>query len=299
MANAMTKTTQVAALIESKKSEIAKVLPDGTSVDSWAKLATVAFTDPDLASCAPVSIYRSLLQAGNCGLDVNPLANEAHFIKRGDQCTLMEGFRGMIKMARRSGDIQDIYADVVHQNDEFIVTKGTGTPSIQHTYAREERGAPTHVYAVALYENGYARFEVMEWQEVVQISTNTPAWKKYFKEMAKKTVLKRMCKTLPSCPELTKAMAIEDRAEEGKFTDPEIDTLDNIIEATVVVAEQDDVVPDIPKEETTLKGRMKAQLDKADKPAIPDGPMLWDLPENERGPVPSAGQCNGRGGPNG
>ena len=76
-------------------------------------------------------------------------------------------------------------------------------------------------------------------------------------------------------------------------------TLDNIIEATEVVAEEDDVVPELPEAETTLKGRMKAQLAKADNPERPDGPMPWDLPDDERGPVPSAGQCNGRGGPNG
>ena len=255
------KAKELAEFLTSKSMEVAKVTPENRSVDELVKMAVVAATDsPKVLECSTVSIYRTLMQTCQMGLSLSPILNEAHLIPYGNTCTLQVGYRGWIKLAKESGEVQDIYAEVACENDEFKVTKGL-KPDLVHELATI-RGIPTHVYAVVLFKNGYARFEVVPWSDIEKAKNlskrggkTNPAWAMWPEEMAKKVAIKRLVKTLPLGSNLARAAAIEHKANDGVFVDPEVDDIEDFIDATAEVVTNEEAVPDLPKK--SLKDRLR------------------------------------------
>jgi len=260
MAKNKNSAKELVEFLESKSLEVAKVTPANRSVEEMVKMAVIAVTDsPKVLECSSVSIYRSFMQTCQMGLSLSPILNEAHLIPYGGTCTLQVGYRGWIKLAKQSGEVQDIYAEVVCENDSFKVIKGL-SPDLQHEIATTQRGVPTHVYAVALFKSGYARFEVVPWSDIEkakQLSKRggkvNPAWAMWETEMGKKVAIKRLVKTLTLGENLARAAAIEHKANDGIFIDPEVDDLEDFIEATTVVDGEIGEVPEIPK---SLKERL-------------------------------------------
>jgi|TARA_Y100000310_G_scaffold10507_1_gene11187 recombination protein RecT len=260
------KALELANYLESKKGEVEKVVPPHLRVDEALKMALIAVTDNSrLLSCSNTSIYRSLVQTCQMGLSLSPVLNEAHLIPYGDDCTLQVGYRGWLKLARESGELQDIYAETVCENDKFQVKKGLH-PDLVHEIAvggKAVRGVPTYVYAVALFKSGYARFEVVPWSDIEkakQLSKRgnkvNPAWAMWEEEMGKKVAIKRLVKTLPLGEKLARAAAIEHKAMDGDFSDPHVDQVEEYIDAKVELDEQP-----IPAPHQTLKERLAHDLD--------------------------------------
>ena len=88
------------------------------------------------------------------------------------------------------------------------------------------------VYAVAHLKDGYTQFEVMTRDEVEAIRERSKSkshgpWVTDFAEMARKTVVKRLCKYLPLSPQLAAAIELDNRSESGFVGGgaPEIDDL--------------------------------------------------------------------------
>ena len=256
------KAGELVRFLDSKAVEVEKVLPANRRVDEAIKMAVIAATDNHkILECTHLSIYRSLMQTCQMGLSLSPILNEAHLIPYGTTCTLQIGYRGWLKMAKDSGEIQDIYAETVCENDKFKVTKGL-YPDLEHELA-SVRGVPTHVYAVALFKTGYARFEVVPWSDVQkakQLSQRggkvNPAWAMWGEEMAKKVAIKRLVKTLPLGDNLARAAAIEHKASDGEFIDPEVDGVEEFMNAQV----GDEPVDDIPEPPKSMKERLAYDL---------------------------------------
>ena len=256
---------ELVEFLESKSLEVAKVTPADRSVDEMVKMAIVAVTDnAKVLECSPISIYRSFMQTCQMGLSLSPILNEAHLIPYGGTCTLQVGYRGWIKLAKESGEVQDIRAVTVYENDEFSVTHGL-KPDITHIMATGARGIPTHVYAVADFKNGYQRFEVVPWSDIEkakQLSKRgnkvNPAWAMWADEMAKKVAIKRLVKTLTLGSNIARAAAIENKANDGIFVDPEVDDVEDFIEASNVMDADIEEVPELPK---SLKERLSHDLD--------------------------------------
>lgn len=258
------KAGDLVKFLDSKSLEVAKVMPENKSVDEALKMAVIAATDNQkILDCSHVSIYRSLMQTCGLGLSLSPILNEAHLIPYGKSCTLQIGYRGWIKLALESGKIQDIYAETVCENDLFKVTRGL-RPNLEHELAPGQRGVPTHVYAVAIFESGYARFEVVPWSDIEKAKAlskrggkTNPAWAQWPEEMAKKVAIKRMVKTLPLGANVARAAAIENKANDGIFIDPEVDDLDDFIEANQII---DANIGEVPAPPSSLKERLAHEL---------------------------------------
>ena len=264
----MTKANKAGALVkflDSKSLEVQTVMPEKESVERALKMAIVAATDnPKILECTHISIYRALLQTCHLGISLSPILNEAHFIPYGGKCTLQLGYRGWVKLICESDKVRDIWAEVVHENDHFKVVQGSN-PSLEHEPARSQRGVPTHVYVMAFFKDGHSKFEVVSWDDVQkakQLSKKggkiNPAWAMWETEMGKKVAIKRLCKVLIPMlghkgEKLAHAAAIENNAGDDGFLDPEIDDLEDFIEATTVVDGEIGEVPEIPK---SLKERL-------------------------------------------
>lgn len=163
-------------------------------------------------------------------LDLMPNTPEAlaYIIPYGDKVQFQTGYKGLLKLARRSGEIKTISAELVFDGDTFDVNLGTDRGIIHKpsfNVDRTDYAKVTHAYATALLENGEHVFSVMTRKELDKIqstvkssSTDTP-WKQWPERQAIKTVLKRLTQLLPSGKDdmLQRAAAIDSLAEANKL----------------------------------------------------------------------------------
>lgn len=163
-------------------------------------------------------------------LDLMPNTPEglAYIIPYGDKVQFQTGYKGLIKLARRSGEIKSISAELVFNGDEFDVEFGTRR-GIHHRpkldIDRTDYKLVTNAYATASLTNGEDVFVVMTRKELDKIKSTAKAgntdspWQKWPERQAIKTVLKRLTQVLPSGADdaLQKAVAMDSLAEVGKL----------------------------------------------------------------------------------
>lgn len=224
------------AMLEKFKGEIARALPRHINPDRMARIALTAFRmTPKLAECDPRSVFAAVIQSSQLGLEVG-LMGEAHLVPFGNQCQLIPGYTGLMKLVRQSGLVQDIYAHEVRVNDKFTLKLGMER-SLEHEpltapggfpASDEERGEVVGFYAVAVFKDGSRTFVAMGRKEVEKIRDNSRGyqaakrfkkesiWDSDFVAMGLKTVIRRLCKFMPKSPELATALAMDAVNEQGQ-----------------------------------------------------------------------------------
>lgn len=131
------------------------------------------------------------------------------------------GYKGLIDLAYRSGEVESIQAHVVYANDTFECEYGL-SPKLTHKPAEKDRGEPVKVYAVFKTKGGGFGFEVMSMDDVRKhaakyskaYNSSFSPWKSDFEGMAKKTVLKRVLKYAPLKTEFVRAVVQDDSIKE-------------------------------------------------------------------------------------
>ncbi|MCP1355436.1 recombination protein RecT [Aneurinibacillus migulanus] len=238
----------VAAYLKKMEPEFAKALPAHMTAERLARVAlTTIRTTPKLLECTIPSLMGAVVQAAQLGLEPG-LIGHCYIIPYGKEAQFIIGYKGMIDLARRSGQIQNIYAHAVYEADHFEYELGLH-PKLEHKPASGRRGAMTYVYAVAHFKDGGYQFEVMDMEEIERrrqrskASKNGP-WVTDFEEMAKKTVIRHMWKYLPISIEIQQQAAQDEIVRKDITSEPK-SVYSDAIEAEGVVAE------DIPMDEPT------------------------------------------------
>jgi len=205
------------------KSQIALALPQHITPE---RLMRVALTEvrrtPALAKCKPESLLAAIMQCAQLGLEPGGGLGHAWLIPFKEEAQFIIGYRGMIDLARRSGQILSIEARAVYEADTFHVSFGL-EPDLTHEPAWDaaDRGPLRFVYAVAKLKDGGFQFEVMSRAEIEKVRAQSKAgnngpWVTHFEEMAKKTVIRRLFKYLPVSVELARAVTLDEAAERGE-----------------------------------------------------------------------------------
>lgn len=226
---------QIAYLLETKKHELAKMLPRTLSIDRLLKVAQIAATTtPALAKCDVASLVGAIGQCAQMGLEPNTVLGHAYLVpfntKRKDgngverwvnSVQVIIGYKGLIDLARRSGQIVSIAAHEVCENDNFELVYGLDE-KLNHTPAMGDRGPVIGFYAVAKLKDGGHSFEFMSLHQVQEIAAATQSkgkygpWKDHFTEMGRKTVIRRLAKYLPLSIEFHTAAALDSMADAGR-----------------------------------------------------------------------------------
>lgn len=193
----------------------------------------------DLANCTLLSFLHSVKVAARLGLDPSGVMGEAYMVPFKDQCQLIPGYRGLVKLARNSGDVKSIWAEVVYSCDKFDYRLGLH-PDIDHEpgdRANAKDSDITHVYAVAKMTDGDPQFVVLTRQEIEKIRASSRAgrfgpWVDWWAEMAKKSAVKRLIKMLPieTGSVFAKAVEIDNRIESGDRYDEVLGIEDDVID---------------------------------------------------------------------
>lgn len=230
------------ALVEGRKASMAAVLPKHLvgREDALVKSAMLAvMKTPKLAQCSGASVASSLVQAAQLGFtDVSGTLGHAYLVPYGGTCQLIVGYRGMLDLARRSGEIQSIDVQPVFKGDVFKRTLGDN-PSFIHEPGDGEQtyAALVGVYCIAKFKDGGVHRSYMRKADIEAVKQNTDIWRKHPIEMAKKTVVRRAFKWWPMSIDLQR-----DLAEMATKADSKGAALD-ILDAEVIEEEPEQTEP--------------------------------------------------------
>jgi recombination protein RecT len=210
-------------LLEKSKTQIGMALPRHMNADRLLRIAMTSIQrNPKLLECTPMSLIGSVITGAQIGLE--PDGVRAHLVPRKIkgvmQCQFMADYKGLMDLTTRSGRARISPPVAVYEHDDFEYALGL-EPVLKHVPKEEgERGKLTHVYAVARYKDGSKDFRVMTRSEVDLHRAKSPAkddgpWVTNYKDMALKTVVRDLAKFVPSSPELSMAISLDEKAEQG------------------------------------------------------------------------------------
>lgn len=211
----LTPSQQVGAYLQKMMPSIEAVLPKQINPDRMSRIAlNVIRTNPKLLECNINSLMGGVLEAAKLGLEPG-LMGQCYLIpfqkkeKRGGQWVVVDveaqfiiGYKGLIDLVRRSGQVSTIEARTVYENDKFDFEYGLDSKLV-HKPIMTDRGAPIAYYAVCKLKDGGSSFLVMSKQEMEQYreqyakSKNFGPWVTEFDAMARKTCLRQLIKYLP------------------------------------------------------------------------------------------------------
>ena len=209
------------------KKQLALAVPKHLNADRMARIAaTEVRKNKALLNTEPTSFLGSVMQAAQLGLEPGSALGQAYLVPYGNQCQLIIGYKGMIDLARRSGQVLSLNAYAVREGDDFNFQLGL-KPDIHHVPRLEAdriKKPITYVYAVATLKGGGYQFEVMSRAEVEAVRAKAKSkniWNTYFEEMAKKTVIRRLFKYLPVSIEALEITNADAKREAGEKVEPD------------------------------------------------------------------------------
>ena len=221
LANRTNEKKTMQQYIKSMEGEIAKALPSVITPERFTRIVLSALSvNPKLGNCTPQSFLGAMMTSAQLGLEVNTPLGQAYVLPYQNKGTLEAqfqiGYKGLIDLAYRSGEVEVIQAHIVYENDVFECEYGL-EPKLTHKPADKKRGEPVKVYAVFKTKSGGYGFEVMSMEDIRNhaekyskaYGSGYSPWKSSFEEMAKKTVLKRVLKYAPLKSDFVRA-AVQD-----------------------------------------------------------------------------------------
>lgn len=203
--------------------QISKALPSVITPERFTRMVLTALSsNAQLASCTRDSFLGGMMQAAQLGLEPNTPLGQAYLIpyrnnrKEVIECQFQIGYKGLIDLCYRSGEVATVRAYCVYENDEFEYELGL-EPVLKHKPARTNRGDMVYVYAVLKLVNGGFGFEVMSVEDVRKhrdryskaAARGSSPWESNFEEMAKKTVLKKVLKYAPLKSDFARGVAAD------------------------------------------------------------------------------------------
>jgi len=203
--------------------KIKSVLPAHMDARRLARVAlTTCERTPALLECSASSLALSFINAAELGLEPG-ITGEAYMVPYGKTCTLIIGYKGMMKLARNTGVVKNFQVGVVREGDEIYWERGK-EPTLRHVEKLDnDKAEITHFWASALVEGDFV-FDIMTKAQVDAIkrrsrSGNSGPWSTDYEEMGKKTVIRRLWKMLPistdgeAARKLAKAVVLDENAD--------------------------------------------------------------------------------------
>jgi recombination protein RecT len=216
------------------------------------RLLSVTMTEmrknPTLQECTQASLFGALVQAAQLGLEPGSALGHCYLVPYKNrkigrvECQFQLGYKGMIDLARRSGQIIKLSSHCVFEKDSFSVTYGLAD-SLEHKpfldgSAGEVRGA----YAAAHLTGGGCQWVFLPRHKLDAIKDGSPSgrsgpWVTHFEEMCQKTAARALFKWLPVSIEAQTAVGLDSMADAGESQD-----IGAILDEGVVINEEGAIV---------------------------------------------------------
>lgn len=195
--------------------EFKAALPPQIPVEKFIRTTLTAVQmNPELLSADRRSLLGAAMKAAQDGLlmDGREAAPVIFRTKDGPKVQYMPMVGGILKKIRNSGELASIAAHVVYERDMFEYELGDEEKITHKPYLGEDRGKPIACYAIAKTKDGAIYREVMSVADVERVRASSRAkdsgpWVQWWDEMARKTVIRRIAKRLPSSADLEQVLA--------------------------------------------------------------------------------------------
>lgn len=328
---------QIRDVLEKRQGDIAKAIPRGIDAQRFTRVALSNFQlKPQLLECTPASVFTSVMQAAAWGLELDPVLGQAYLIPFKNrkasppvvECQLMLGYRGMLALARRSGDIARFLPGVVHSRDHFEYkrvgrrpdgTLGTVLDHLEYD-GPDDPGDVVASYVIMFTKDGEEQIDVMFRRDIDKVRARSRSredgpWVTDFDAMALKSVIRRASKFWPletsvaaaiNQDELqdigveTPIMALTEGEPPAALAAPPAKTLDTIVNKPVPGTVAPVAPAAAPAEMTQAEhdarvAELKAQLEahlasEAQKPADDDQAIDREIAEREAAEAKAAQQ---------
>lgn len=215
-------------LLAKHSKQLAAALPRHIPAERFARIVlTTLRRNPRLMECSAQSVFGAIMQSAQDGLELDgthaalvPYRNHGRM-----EAQYQPMFRGMLALARRSGDVSAFRARAVYEGDVFDYEEGLA-PRLRHVpMGCEDPEKISHFYAIADLRGGGQQFEVMSRSQVNAIRDNSPGyrydpnnspWATHYPEMGCKTVAKKALKWCPTSSEVQRVITRDDDADRGE-----------------------------------------------------------------------------------
>lgn len=206
--------------LQAQSKEIERALPNKMDADRFARIVlTTVRANPDLEKCTKTSVLAGCMLAAQLGLEPGPLGL-SYLVpfknkKKGGikEAQFMLGYRGVIQLARRSGDVKDIQARTVFQGDIFDHEYGL-EPKLLHRPDHDTRSEPRLYYMIARFLSGgefvmvAPPWKIEEHRKRSRAADDGP-WKTDYEQMAWKTLVQMSKAWLPLTIEANQALQLD------------------------------------------------------------------------------------------
>lgn len=202
---------------------------------------------------SPASMFASILAGAEVGLIPSDMIGEFYLIPRNIKqpdgkyrmmVTPLIGYKGLVNILLRSGDITRIHTEIVYEGDTFEPVYGLEPNIIHKPNFDVPRSAEkiTHAYAVAKTKTGEYQFAVISRQEILAIRSMAKYDNDlYFNDkknpnrwMEKKAALIQLSKMLPKDYYSKKAIGMDTMMEGGSIITLDENNHVKIIEGTPI-----------------------------------------------------------------
>jgi recombination protein RecT len=233
-------------LLSSMEPEFAKALPNILPIDTFLRIAlTCMRKTPRLIECTRPSLLGALMECARLGLQPGTeQATLTPFRKRTDngfitEVQLIIGYQGYIELMYRSGMVQRVENELVHEADKFELSFGDGGRFFHEPAWRlpkSERGDIIATYAYAeMTGGGRSRVALTpRWEAEEMRDKFGRVWKSDFVPMWRKTPIRQLQKYVPKSSELRRALDVDGATIDlgGAVTRPE--GLDDMVDGEVL-----------------------------------------------------------------
>lgn len=222
---ARTKPDPARDLLASMQNEFAACLPKMLPPDLFMRVALTGFRKaPELLECSRKSLLGALLETARLGLE--PCTEQAYLIPYKQECTLVIGYQGFVQLMYRTGQVEQVEAEMIYEADVWEDSRGDGgrfyhrpawTPDLHRDgWTGEDRGKPILAYSYAkLVGGGRTKVAVCTRERAEQImrdyaKSGKSPWKTgSFEPMWQKTPVRQLQKWAPKSAEMRRALAVD------------------------------------------------------------------------------------------
>lgn len=239
--------SNVLAFFENNKTALQQILPRHMTPERMLRVSLNALrTTPKLMECTVQSLFGAVVFCAQYGLEPNTPLGHMYLIpfrnnrKKITEVQAIPGYKGLIDLARRGGEVSSITAHMRYAKDRWDLRLGTENKLIHHP-VDGDRGAIMGAYAVAhMKEGGEPIFEYMTATEIMKIrdgsqgyraavkfaeklkregrGDGTPIhpWEQHPEQMSRKTAIRRLANYLPMSVDLSDLLTLDNAAHDGR-----------------------------------------------------------------------------------
>lgn len=209
-------------LVEQMRPEFEAALPKAVDRDRFARVAMTTLRHTKrITECTEASIAGGLLLIAQLGLEVGGPRQQAFLIPRKNgtrmEATFQLGYRGLLDLARRSGEILDIQAREVCEGDFFEWEYGLDEKLRHRPASGDDRGDLIGAYCLANFVNGGHFFVVLDDATIrrhhesraYEPSRKDSPWQTDRPAMYRKSAVRAAEPWLPASVEFNQALAFD------------------------------------------------------------------------------------------